>query len=148
MYQLCTFALVTFCLVFGVHGALEPVEVANKTYTIKTTTKQSWFKAEQLCNLDGLTLATITSADDNDNLSDALDTAGVSSGEFWIGGTDNALTGDWYWLGSGVPVVYNEWIKGKPGNANKNDHCMSLVDYSWTVSNCEKKLFYICQNQC
>ncbi|XP_037945537.1 C-type lectin domain family 4 member K-like [Teleopsis dalmanni] len=154
MFKLLVFALtLSSCLVFSLTAGLpSPPEVANKTYTVVFTNKVNWYKAEQLCNFNKMTLATVDSIEDSDNLSDLLDDKGLTSStyQFWLGGTDNALTGDWYWFGTGAPVVYTSpWLTGKPGNANKNDHCMSLQDGdSWTVTNCAKELYFICQNLC
>ena len=66
-----------------------------------------WLTARDDCATEGGTLATVHSADDNDQLY-AL-ASGLSGTSIWLGLNDRSIEGDWVWT-SGEASDYTEWL--------------------------------------
>jgi len=89
------------------------------------TTQRTWAAAKQACENEGMTLASVLSAEDDQKLAALVagDTLPQHVRELvWLGGNDQASEGNWVWLASGEPMVYTKWKTGEPNNdANAED---------------------------
>ena len=73
--------------------------------------------------------------------------------DWWIGATDAALEGAWYWDGTGQSLTYTNWGQNQPDNNSDMEHC-ALLSYKntlmWYDYDCSKKqmdgdIFGICE---
>ncbi|XP_063404354.1 uncharacterized protein LOC134687826 [Mytilus trossulus] len=49
-------------------------------------------------------------------------------GDFWIGGTDEKVEGEWLWVESGNPLTYTNWAPGTPDlHLPRLEHCLEIV---------------------
>jgi hypothetical protein len=78
------------------------------------------FIAESEAQAVGGHLVTINDADENNWLAQIF-----SEDEYWIGFTDWASEGNWYWL-SGEPVTYINWDIYQPDNAHVGEDAATL----------------------
>lgn len=81
--------------------------------------------------------------------------------DYWVGGTDWEIEGEWIWEGSQKNVTYTHWLPGQPNNgraplANPTSgnaefqNCLSLRyqdDFRWVDSVCAEHLHYVCEKQ-
>jgi hypothetical protein len=68
--------------------------LGGHTYTICSTT-ETWDSASAACTNDGKRLARVDNSAENAWLFSGATAGGL--GDFWIGGDDRALEGDWHW---------------------------------------------------
>ena len=79
----------------------------------------SWDEACAYCESLGGHMATITSAEENEEVYQAMISQGYTSAYF--GFTDRASEGTWVWV-TGEPVQYTNWQKGEPNNQGNKEH--------------------------
>jgi len=98
-------------------------------YYQRIDTLMNWFEAKAYSESLGGYLATLTSQDENDFVYQNFDIDGIQNG-VWLGGTDEALEGNWEWI-TGEDWVYTNWNAGEPNNTNGDQHYLSLrtLDY-------------------
>ncbi|KAJ8307525.1 hypothetical protein KUTeg_015609 [Tegillarca granosa] len=72
--------------------------------------------------------------------------------DFWIGGTDIAVEGEWTWSYSGQRFGFTDWNPGEPSNYGAfkmTEECAELkhsLSYHWNDENCSvKKNNFICE---
>jgi hypothetical protein len=66
--------------------------------------------------------------------------------DWWIGGSDSAVEGDWVW-NDGTPFTYSAWSYGQPDNWEGREDCVSVRtwdSYLWNDLPCAEWLPYIC----
>merc|ERR1712113_902706 len=100
-------------------------QLGEKKYYLGIFFKANWYKAEQYCRFHGMHLASINSAEEQDNLEDHIQSFGMGHEHFWASGTDQAEEGKFFWMSTGKPVTYENWNAGEPNNfqyemGNKN----------------------------
>jgi len=153
----------------------------------------SYEEAAVQCDGQGMTLVQIDSAPENDELV-AQASAGWSGGNdgtggsgsgttwgggtrttggeeeqevFWTGGSDDAIEGDWIWIGSGTPFwegdadgnavdgAYTNWGEARPNEANDEpENCLGVyiadgVDGdmgTWNDLRCDYAYPFICES--
>lgn len=76
-----------------------------------------WHQAKKWAAQQGGSLVVINSKEENDWLVKAF--GGES--EYWIGLTDEASEGQWFWV-IGSPAQYLNWLKGEPDNYRNQQH--------------------------
>lgn len=81
---------------------------------------------------DGMTgyLATITSAGEQDFLNSIHD----GHGTLWLGGSDAATEGAWFWVtepGGPIPFTYTNWNPGEPNNYGDEDYLHGWYGAAW-----------------
>lgn len=72
---------------------------------------------------------------------------GIVSGEWWIGGSDEAFEGHFSWTDH-TPFDVVFWDDGEPNNAGGNENCVHLASWAngrWNDIPCEPALPYVCQ---
>ena len=72
--------------------------------------KMTWCEAKAYAERFGGYIATITSQEEQDWICQTFTDA-----QFWLGGTDEALEGDWQWV-TGERWDYTNWAPGEPNN--------------------------------
>lgn len=92
----------------------------------------NYTSAEDLCELMGGHLATITSAEENKAIASLIND---DEREYWLGGTDVKVEGKWVWETS-EPFKYTNWHKDdkyiEPNNYDKVEHYMTILkDGTW-----------------
>ncbi|MHA2296059.1 MAG: lectin-like protein [Candidatus Hodarchaeales archaeon] len=111
-------------------------------YLLITDTR-IWAEAKADCESRGGHLVTISSAGENDFVSNL---AGPDS--IWIGFTDEENEGDWKWV-TGEPVTYTNWAPDEPNDSSGEDYCELLDDGSWNddgaPNNPSLAHFYVCE---
>ena len=75
----------------------------------------------------------------------------------WIGGTDEAVTGEWRWTdgalfwlggsnGSAQGGLYTNWVAGSPTNNGMATSCAILQSFAfWTDFDCARLERYVCE---
>uniref|UniRef100_A0A914Q5D5 C-type lectin domain-containing protein n=1 Tax=Panagrolaimus davidi TaxID=227884 RepID=A0A914Q5D5_9BILA len=63
---------------------------------------------------------------------------------FWIGGTNELIPGNWSWI-DGTPFNYADWMKGQPENVStSNCATSSFTNSLWTAEDCFKNKSFVC----
>ncbi|XP_036620535.1 C-type lectin domain family 4 member K [Trichosurus vulpecula] len=111
-----------------------------------STTKKSWYSAEQLCTTRDSHLTSVTSAKEQEFLYKVA--KGVP---YWIGLTKIGSSGNWRWV-DGTLYIEREnvrfWVKGEPNNVGENEHCVTLEKsslMSWNDRTCDQEMQFICK---
>ncbi|XP_071791546.1 uncharacterized protein [Asterias amurensis] len=116
---------------------------SNSNYVI-VTSKQSWSDARDACAATGSHLVYVSSADENQALSDAIVGFGASTSDYWMGLVGTG--GDsWVWL-DGVGPGYTNW----PDSGKRDDDdCITLhvSSQTWKAHNCDSDKKYICEEE-
>ena len=81
----------------------------------------SWTDAKVDAESRGGHLATVTSASENETISDEI---GGADGFMWIGATDEETEGSWKWV-TGENWDYTNWSGGEPNNAGNEDYAVA-----------------------
>ncbi|MBI5476248.1 MAG: choice-of-anchor D domain-containing protein [Ignavibacteriales bacterium] len=90
-------------------------EFNGSKYYISTNAKY-WHDAKSDCEANGGHLVTISSADENNFVSN------ISPSEtYWIGYTDESVEGTWQWV-TGEGTIYTNWWWGEPNNGGGIEH--------------------------
>jgi hypothetical protein len=89
-------------------------------------------------------LATITSKEEDDFLAVNFGPVRLSRGELWVGGSDQAVNGEWrwvvgpeagtlFWLGgpSGTQVLFAHWATGEPNNSFGDESRLGWSELGW-----------------
>ena len=82
----------------------------------------TWFEARDYCASIGGYLVTITSKEEQKVIETLID-AGKKN-QYWLGGTDKDLEGNWTWI-TDEPWSYDNWSM-KPDNHNGNEHYLQI----------------------
>jgi tetratricopeptide (TPR) repeat protein len=100
---------------------------ANQHRYLFVSSARTWHEARNYCALQGGYLATIQTAAENDFVYQL--TGGNTS--FWLGATDEAEEGVWYWV-TGEPWTYKNWAEGEPSNSNEeNVRRENYMSFQW-----------------
>jgi len=130
------------------------VELGQKKYYIGLFFKANWYKAEQYCRFHGMHLASINSAEEQDNLEDHITSFGMGEEHFWTSGTDQAEEGKFFWMANGKPITYENWNAGEPNNFvyenGEEEHCLELWNRDgkglrWNDTPCSFETFFVCE---
>lgn len=126
----------------------------KERFVIFNNKNVTFFQAWRLCQTVGLRLASITSAEDNNELQVVIQkTRSNGLGPWWIAGTDLGEWRKWIWITTNTPVGYrtgyiNFW-PGEPNNGAGNERCINLGAHggtAWDDFNCDWEFRYICEN--
>ncbi|XP_019761117.1 lectin subunit alpha isoform X2 [Dendroctonus ponderosae] len=134
-------------------GNNENLGQSNFKYVISTVAVP-WKDAFVLCKQSGMELVSITSAEEQNAVADALSAyptkQGFSNG-YWTSGT--RFNGNSFvWFTSGKPLVYTRFADKQPDNAGNNENCIEFFmycenSYKWNDRDCSQKAGYICQER-
>lgn len=92
----------------------------------------TWTEALENSRLNGLHMATVTSAEENDFIVDGLLASGLG-GNPWIGLNDAVAEGDFRWV-TCEAYTYTNWGPGEPNNLGGEDYTNYLFNgstYQW-----------------
>ena len=108
----------------------ESVTFNGHTYVLYDHSAGSWQEAEEFCERNGGHLVTITSAEEQQVVSDLAKTSNKSS--CWLGCTDAESEGSWNWITEEDFTAYQNWKDNEP-----NDY-FGIEDYAlMNISNGE-----------
>ncbi|XP_063407751.1 matrilin-4-like [Mytilus trossulus] len=123
-------------------------------------TSETWTDAVSICQTKNSILAEIGSSGENRFLKN---TASNYGGVFWLGGTDSASEGNWYWWTSGKRFSVTDWGSStknggwwsskkvtvkEPNNLDGKEHCLEFgFGLKWNDNGCWKSFKYICEKQ-
>jgi hypothetical protein len=102
------------CVVTSLPGFTFIGTLGNSSYFVSND-KFTWLEALAHSRANGLHMAAITSAAENDFIVNGLITSGLSGSNPWIGGSDADSEGDWKWI-TGEAFGYTNWHLGEPNN--------------------------------
>ena len=98
----------------------ERVEFNGHTYLL-VGTPMTWYDANDYCLRLGGHLATITSQEEDDFLSN------LAVNTYWLGGTDRDSEGEWRWI-IGESFDYQNWEYGQPDDSlDNNEGCENYL---------------------
>ncbi|XP_055610677.1 perlucin-like [Uranotaenia lowii] len=127
----------------------------NGRYFIPNFTA-NWFKAVEYCSYLEMRLVVITSAEEQAKVVEtvkASDKFNNRSSSMWIGGSDLAEEGDFYWHSTGTRLRYSNWGTKQPDNARSVEHCMEIQFiptenwlWHWNDRDCKTQRYFICEN--
>jgi hypothetical protein len=111
------------------------------------TTVRTWQAAKQACADEGMTLASVFSAEEDQQINALVN----NQVEFvWLGGNDVASEGNWVWDASGESIgPYTNWANNEPNNEGGIEHVM-LKDFrpnppAWVDAKDFYERAYVCQ---
>ncbi|GAB6026330.1 hypothetical protein CHUAL_012536 [Chamberlinius hualienensis] len=125
----------------------------QKTYLIDGHLKLTWKEAMDKCRQSGMTLVSIDSKEEAENLKKVIeptqnfDGARIAEMDYWTAGM-LADDGRWVWASTGRPFVYTNWAPGSPSDSSRAERCMKLWGHhhlQWDDTICNARLHYICQ---
>lgn len=97
----------------------------NNKYEVNTDL-QTWTKAQEECVKKGAHLATISSREENDLITDLLADAGVTSKYSYIGGTDASEEGTWELVSGETFTAFLNWGTAKPNQEKETDDYLAI----------------------
>ncbi|XP_070582908.1 C-type lectin BpLec-like isoform X2 [Erythrolamprus reginae] len=112
----------------------------------------SWDDAELECQSfgPGYHLASVLSFQESSLVSSYIKDKQQSFNHVWIGLSDMSKRGRWRWADEST-FNYNAWVPKQPDNANQNEYCVELTNYSgyklWNDDICGNLNSYICKYQ-
>ncbi|XP_055528363.1 perlucin-like [Wyeomyia smithii] len=130
--------------------------VSNTRYVVPDLIA-NWYKATEHCNSFGMRLAVITSPEEGALVLEAIKSwpqYDSTTKNFWIGGSDLAEHGVFYWQPTGNRFGYTNWKYGQPDNTNGTEHCVEIrylpieneLDWYWNDRQCDVKNPFVCEN--
>lgn len=128
-----------------------PFPIRQKVFAMGLFRKLNWFQAEQFCAAQGMTLASIASAEEGEQMRRLVYESNLitDDSEFWISGTDLAENRNFYWFGNGRPFIYTNWASGEPNNLYSKEHCVMVNAFGkWADVDCNLNKLFICENRC
>ena len=93
----------------------------------------TWIEAKSFCISKGGHLASITSEYEQHDLF-----ALVGNGDFWLGGSDEKVEGNWTWS-DGMPWKTDHWNHGEP-NGRQGENCLAIMQGGWGDNVCSTNL--------
>jgi len=112
-------------------GLSDGEELSRTLYAMVSDKDYSWTEARDDAVAQGGHLATITSKEEWDIVLE-LTTNDNSSGNAWIGATDESTEGEWEWVTGEPWGEFTRWLGGRPGtNAGNSDDYVSCYGDSW-----------------
>jgi hypothetical protein len=72
----------------------------------------------------------------------------LHKGNFWVGGTDDLIEGEWIWTDTDTGFDYTDWVHGQPDNSQTNEDCLVLWEaahWHWNDFTCKSDAYYICE---
>ncbi|XP_062549612.1 lectin subunit alpha-like [Armigeres subalbatus] len=140
----------------GVLSMAQQIKCRSPSRFMIPVFKANWFKATEFCFSLGMQLAITNSKEDHDRIVDAVKASPIYNANdtiVWIGGSDLAVEGDFYWHATGVRLVYAHWQPGQPDNWKNQEDCLSIVNvlslgWRWVANdgNCEGLHYFVCEN--
>ena len=97
----------------------------------------NWYSAQDVCMSNGGQLVSIQSKDENDYVNS------LSSGEKWIGLTDESNEGTWIWVGTSAVATYFNWEAWEPNNGAGIEDCVVLRG-GWNDLHCTATVASFC----
>ncbi|XP_071147938.1 perlucin-like protein [Mytilus edulis] len=104
----------------------------------------SWYDASSACKAHTGYLATIETSDENTFLKTQ---SKIINANFWVGGEDDLIEGEWTWAETDEPFDFTDWISTQPDNSQGED-CLALwqaASWQWNDWSCESHSYYICE---
>ena len=99
-------------------GVLDGVEAYGKLY-YPVFEMLTWHEAKAHAESLGGHLATVTSEKEHQNIVRSIGHTLLSRYNFWLGGTDEELEGQWRWI-TGEPFTYSRWRQDSSFDAPDN----------------------------
>jgi hypothetical protein len=107
------------------------------------TNSSAFLVAEKMCNNLGGHLASIHDEFANNFIAQYAGLYFQDNTSFWIGGSDMMTPNNWTWTDGSV-FSFTQWQKGNPENSGGNCIALSLVDGTWSTSDCFKHQPFVC----
>ncbi|XP_055297539.1 perlucin-like [Sitodiplosis mosellana] len=126
----------------------------QKSYHLMTLTPTNWFKAFAQCRSFDMTLASVSSKEENDRIVQLIESEGHSDKRFWTSGTKLGNDGAYYWMGTGKSLGFTNWASGQPDKydwgTNEPEACIEFMsknwDSKWNDARCSAENYhFICE---
>jgi hypothetical protein len=125
------------------------VTVAGTKYHISPK-EITWQQAQDACKALGGTLASATSAQLAEQITDKVSSELPTIYHYWLGGL--IKDSSWSWV-DGSQWSYTRWLPGEPNGFLQNEHCVSAVarpasdpyNSGWNDNSCDSKLGFVCR---
>jgi hypothetical protein len=114
------------CMVNSLPGFTYLGSLGNSSYFVSND-KFTWLEALDHSRANGLHMAAITSAAENDLIVNGLIANGLTGINPWIGLSDAVNEGDFRWI-TGEPYSYTNWGPGEPNNLGNEDYANLLFN--------------------
>lgn len=114
------------CAVTSLPGFIYLGTMGNSSYFVSQGSF-TWLDALADSRLNGLHMATISSAAEDAFVVNALLSSGQAVRNPWIGLTDEVTEGQFKW-NNGEPLAYSNWGPGEPNNLNNEDYVNYLFN--------------------
>jgi hypothetical protein len=126
--------------------AAVPFKIDGQLY-LGYSEPMSWAAAREHCRSQGMELASVTSAAQNQALAAAMKAQVVGERHFWVGGTDSAAEGRWAWS-DGSAWSYSNWAASEP-NGGTRENCVMVYtsdsNAAWNDQPCLDALGFACK---
>ncbi|XP_062577476.1 perlucin-like [Saccostrea cucullata] len=120
----------------------------SRCYLFVMHMSADWNEASQFCHTQNSRLAEIDNAREDNFLVQHLKDYGRSA-NFWVGGTDVIIEGDWIWSLSQTPIHhYTHWDPREPNDLGGDENCMEMrqeYGYMWNDMSCHVRQYFICE---
>ncbi|XP_028447979.1 galactose-specific lectin nattectin-like [Perca flavescens] len=123
-------------------------QLGSRCFAFYIQTK-TFIGAELFCQTAGGNLASIHSDKEHGFIKDFINQATGAQTTAWIGGTDAAKEGTWFWS-DGSNLDYTSWNAGEPNNlGGENCLTMNWAGVNWNDLACTSKASFVCsKNLC
>ncbi|KAL1376138.1 hypothetical protein pipiens_017065 [Culex pipiens pipiens] len=139
----------------ALHGSEQQVKCTGLSKYFIPNFTANWFKASEYCHYLGMRLAIVANQQDQAKLIELVkgtDKFDNTSTEFWIGASDLAEEGHFYWHASGTRVLFANWKQNQPDNAGKVEHCVEIRYipahgwmWHWNDRDCLQRRYFACE---
>ncbi|XP_060079245.1 perlucin-like protein [Ylistrum balloti] len=143
-----------FIVVLGqvICGCPNGWETYNSSCYFVSDDRKNWTAASDACSSFHAHLAEVEDAQEDNFLRQMLIQLHTDHRDFWLGGNDIFVEGDWRWYESGQYLGYTNWNPGEPNNHHSSgEDCLegyltySHSTFRWRDRPCMIRIFYICE---
>ncbi|XP_069122566.1 perlucin-like protein isoform X2 [Argopecten irradians] len=152
-YMLCKGLLLALLIVY-VRGCPNGWETFDGSCYFVSDFIEDWTTASTACRLYHAHLVEVIDAKEENFLKQIISNYHAGHRDvvdYWIGGNDMFVEGDWRWIHSDQRVNYTNWHHGEPNNYHhQGEDCMlvfinSRQLYKWDDRQCTEKHNFICE---
>ncbi|XP_033729104.1 perlucin-like [Pecten maximus] len=121
--------------------------IENKEYCyFFSTVTGSWADAGSYCRNFNAKLAEPMGSDAVAFIDEAVKHTHPPVGEYYLGGADFFVEGEWIWASTFEPITNASWSPGEPNDQSGREDCLALVmNGLWNDVPCNISLPFVCE---
>ncbi|XP_058824562.1 perlucin-like [Topomyia yanbarensis] len=116
----------------------------------------NWYRAAEYCFSLGMRLAIVQTPQEHAAVVEVIKRSDIYNNDStiaWLGASELAVEGTYYWHATGARLQYANWRPGQPDNYKGNEHCLALMNipgqgWNWHANDgpCGNAHYFVCDN--